>query len=105
MEIAFPDYPPLPRGNLAMEDRRMEKRPLPVTCCTVCGVVGYTIERANTQCGKRFDGKRCKGTISSALQENDWAECPSCNSTGWAGLKGLRCTQCDGAGWLFARRL
>jgi len=44
----------------------MEKRPLPVTCCTVCGTVGYTIERANTQCGKRFNGKRCKWNWSIA---------------------------------------
>jgi hypothetical protein len=33
--------------------------------------------------------------------EVDWAECLSCNATGWTGNGS--CEQCGGAGWLFVR--
>ena len=51
------------------------KCPKPVTCCTNCGTPGYDIQLANAQCGRMAGKKRCKGTNSSANQENDWAEC------------------------------
>jgi hypothetical protein len=54
---------------------RMEKQRPPVTSCTNCGKVGYNITIANERCGQTIDRKRCKGTIQSAIGENDWAEC------------------------------
>ena len=77
------------------------KRPKPVTCCTNCGTPGYDIRLANAKCGRMAGKKRCKGTNSSANQENDWAECLACNATGWTGNGS--CEQCEGAGWLFVR--
>jgi DnaJ-class molecular chaperone len=47
-------------------------------------------------------GKICEGTNVNATLAADWAECPSCAATGLKGDK--TCGQCDGFGWLFARR-
>ena len=79
----------------------MEKARLPVTICTVCGRVGYSIQLANGTCGWRLpNGKLCRGVNGSAEQESDWLECPHCDGTGW---KGTKCEPCDGAGWMFVR--
>jgi hypothetical protein len=78
----------------------MGKRPLPVTHCTNCAKAGYRFDLVQEPCGQMIHGKRCKGSIQSATEINDWAACPSCNATGWVGAT---CAQCDGAGWLFAR--
>jgi len=80
----------------------MEKRPKPVTCCTNCGAPGYNIGLANGKCGRMVGKERCKGVNQSAIGENDWSECPSCAGSGYEGEN--RCSQCTGAGWLFARR-
>ena len=79
-----------------------DTRPKPVTFCTVCGRVGYNIATANQRCGQTFNRKRCRGVNTSALNVNDWSECPSCAATG--GENGKTCHQCDGAGWLARRR-
>ena len=77
------------------------KRPKPVTYCTACGKADTTSPLQNGPCGRMINGQPCQGTNSSATQENDWAECPSCNGTTWTGAS---CTQCDGVGYLFVRR-
>jgi hypothetical protein len=59
------------------------------------------IQLANGKCGRMIGNKRCKGTNSSANQENDWGECPSCAGSGSEGAK--QCSQCEGPGWLFIR--
>jgi len=37
----------------------------------------------------------CDGVISSALNDNDWEECPACSASG--------CPECNGVGWHFVR--
>ena len=80
-----------------------DKLRMPCTSCTYCRVVGYDISRSNTACRRVLDrkGKKCKGSISSAINIGDWEECPSCDATGTSG--GETCTQCSGAGWIFVR--
>jgi hypothetical protein len=77
------------------------KRPKPVTSCTDCGTPGYNIGLANLKCGRVFSKKTCKGTNQSAIGDNDWVECPSCEGVGYRGEP--QCSQCGGPGWLFAR--
>jgi hypothetical protein len=78
------------------------KRPRPVTYCTDCRAVGYNIDLADEKCGRTLaHEKRCKGTIQSAIGENDWAECPSCAASGYD--RTAQCFQCRGSGWLFVR--
>ena len=78
------------------------KRPKPDTSCTNCRVPGYSIHLANGKCGRMVNWKRCKGTNQSAIQEKDWAECPSCAGSGYEGA--ARCIHCDSAsGWVFVR--
>jgi hypothetical protein len=84
----------------------MDKLHLPVTVCTVCHTPGHIIAAAGqrSRVYKR-NGKqeRCQGVMQSAIGVKDWGECPSCNATGWEGATSQRCTQCDGAGWIFVR--
>jgi len=42
---------------------------------------------------------RCTGINQSAIGEKDWAECPSCETTGYD--RNNQCMQCKGMGWLF----
>src|ERR1700684_1353116 len=56
------------------------KRPMPVTSCTECSNAGYNPTLINLRCGKTIKGERCTGTNSSAINDSDWKECPSCNA-------------------------
>lgn len=78
------------------------KQPQPVAVCTKCGAYSRRVEVINQQCSERPGGKRCKGVWGSALNYNDWAECPTCEATGREA--GNRCSQCDGFGWIYVRR-
>ncbi len=78
----------------------MEKRPKPVTCCTICGKVGYQIALTNERCEQMINRERCRGTNQSAIGVNDWKECSACSGTG--GTVEI-CARCDGVGWLFVR--
>lgn len=75
------------------------KREMPVAVCTKCGK--YSYEQINVQCSNDLSGKRCKGIFRSHLKDDDWRECPSCAATGRD--EDVKCTQCEGAGWLVAR--
>src|SRR5262249_45516379 len=80
------------------------KQPKPVTICTHCRVVGYSLTGINERCGRTvWRNERCRGVISSALNENDWKECPLCGGFGWKGTSSTKCEQCSGSGWLFVR--
>ena len=78
-----------------------KKRPRPVTCCTRCGGVGYSITLANGKCGRMYGGRRCHGINRSAVGEKDWAECLACWGTGRD--VGTICHECEGSGWNFVR--
>lgn len=80
----------------------MKKLEKPVGYCTLCRCAVHSITAINQRCGQSKGGKRCQGTVRSAIGENDWCECETCLATGRAG--GRRCGGCDGAGWLLARR-
>jgi hypothetical protein len=81
----------------------MAKRKKPVTFRTKCGTVGYNIGAANGRCGQMSNRKRCTDGISSALNENDWVECPACIAEG--SKDGKTCMRCDGSGWMLVRDL
>jgi len=85
----------------SVESPYMAKQPAPVTICTVCCRAGYNSIIVGTLCGRSYDGKRCGGVISSAIQEKVWAECPSCQAEGWIGRNS--CAECDGTGWSYMR--
>jgi hypothetical protein len=76
----------------------MDKQRLPVTACNRCGRPGYYAIEAKKRCGQVVCGKRCRGRLQLADSKIDWAECPSCQATGWAGETWGRC---DGVGWFF----
>ena len=42
------------------------------------------------------------GFYLSAMSTTDWQECSTCHATGYENT--ARCTQCDGDGWIYARR-
>jgi hypothetical protein len=75
------------------------KRPKPVTICKRCGAPGHNIILANGKCGRMSSTHRCTGINQSAIGEEDWAECPSCETTGYD--RNNQCMQCKGMGWLF----
>jgi hypothetical protein len=76
-------------------------RPKPVAICTRCNAV-YDVTGINERCGRTVNGnERCGGGISSALNDSDWEECPSCVARGEKG--GAICAPCAGSGWLFVR--
>jgi DnaJ-class molecular chaperone len=77
------------------------KLPKPVTSCTKCGGSGYKITLANGKCARIVNWKRCKGTNQRATRDKDWAMCPSCEASGYAGAP--QCSQCGGPGWFFVR--
>jgi len=79
----------------------MAKQPAPFTICTVCRRAGYNSIIVGSLCGRSYYGKRCCGVISSAIQEKNWAECPSCQAEGWIGANS--CAECDGTGWRYMR--
>jgi hypothetical protein len=76
-------------------------RPKPITFCTNCRVFGYNMDVTSRKCGRKVDGNMCKGTVQSAIEENDWIDCPSCKTTGLDGIR--TCRQCTGSGWIFVR--
>ncbi|MCG8016310.1 MAG: hypothetical protein JAY97_08850 [Candidatus Thiodiazotropha sp. 'RUGA'] len=80
-----------------------DKRNMPVGSCTICGETTFNACRINERCSATYNGKRCNGAYGSALKEEDWEECSSCNAVGRISSK--RCIQCDGVGWIFVRRI
>jgi hypothetical protein len=82
-----------------------QKRTKPVACCIRCHAANwdlYITNRAN--CARTVDrkGTRCRGMFVSAIGTDDWRECPACGATGQE-FTG-RCTQCQGDGWVLARK-
>ncbi|MGH9549580.1 MAG: hypothetical protein ACRD3W_09400, partial [Terriglobales bacterium] len=56
-------------------------RPKPIAVCTRCHGT-YRVEGIHHICGRIIDRKMCGGGIISAIQEDDWDECPSCKASG-----------------------
>jgi len=78
-----------------------EKKLPPVAVCTVCGEFSYRVETINNQCASQHGGKRCRGVFGSAINDDDWQECPSCH--GAETIDGKPCAHCAGVGWRFVR--
>ena len=78
----------------------MNKRRRPVAICIRCNAV-YGVSGTNERCGRTVGNERCGGGISSALNDDDWEECPARAATG--DKSGAICARCSGAGWLFVR--
>ena len=79
----------------------VEHRQKPVAFCNRCGAVSYSATVINGNCGRMVGGKKCKGVNASALNENDWTECPVCKGFGTNG--GKSCEPCQGSGWVATR--
>lgn len=68
----------------------------PETICARCEYRAYDVAQANGRCPNHdAHGKRCKGTLKSAIGPDDWAVCGGCSGAG--------CPACLGSGWLFVR--
>lgn len=70
--------------------------------CTRCGTTTKNISRINSRCHRTIDKKRCSGVFRSALSVTAWEACPTRAKTGFVGR--VRCDQCGGDGWIYARR-
>ena len=64
--------------------------------CTKCRQYTFSPAQYGLHCWRVYDRKRCQGTISSALNEDDWSLCPGCSGKG--------CEACEQSGWLLARK-
>lgn len=73
-------------------------KPTPVTQCTICGFVRYSVETTNERCPKVYDRKRCCGTMGGMLQDGDWIACSECSAR-----EGQSCSHCMDIGWLPTR--
>lgn len=70
----------------------------PISVCTVCGTYGRNINAINERCAARSGRTRCKGVMGSAMNEDDWQPCQSCDGTD------RNCMSCQGSGWRYVRR-
>lgn len=88
------------------EAMEREKQTKPVAYCVKCGAPNRNIATTdgNARCGRIVDmkGKRCGGAFRGAIREDDWKECPSCGAT--ASEPAGQRSQCEGEGWLLARK-
>lgn len=71
-----------------------------VAVCSSCGDFAYGPSQINHQCGKKYDGKRCRGIYEAAVHFT-FQECPTCKGTG-RGADG-QCTQCSGRRMITSR--
>jgi hypothetical protein len=72
-----------------------KKRP-PMLACNRCGRPAYYEMELNKRCEQMTAGKRCHGRIRF-IERGDWAQCLSCDATGWTGAT---CSNCSGVGWV-----
>ena len=75
-----------------------EKVKRPKGFCAKCGAAQYDVASIGLQCLRTVAGMRCMGTVESALEENDWSECPSCSATGR--VEDEVCYRCGEGGWI-----
>jgi hypothetical protein len=74
----------------------LAKQPKPRGICSVCQACNNRHEALNHRCDRELNGRRCSGTIKSAVHAL-WDECESCRATGRVGTRA--CTECAGFGW------
>jgi hypothetical protein len=79
-----------------------DEKLMPVAVCVKCHEYTHRIEVVNQQCYKQYDNKRCNGTFTSAIGNNDWAKCSACEGSG-SDSDG-KCEGCQGYGVQFVRR-
>jgi hypothetical protein len=72
------------------------KKPKPAGVCNVCQGPSNRHEALNHRCDHVLNGRRCSGTIKSAVNAL-WDECESCRATGKVGMRA--CGECAGFGW------
>src|SRR3974390_3937919 len=86
-----------------MGDMIVEKLERPVGIGARCHSVVRSYDEIGQKCGRPLAyAPKCPGVIRSALDKNEWSECPSCLATGRSDDSGW--ARCPGAGWSFARR-
>ena len=78
----------------------MTRKSRPMLACNRCGRPAYYEMEANKHCGQMKAGKQCLGRIRF-VQRGDWAQCSSCDATGWTGGT---CSNCGGVGWVIRRK-
>ena len=78
----------------------MTKQKLPPALrCTSCGKTSAYQGIGQADCIEMYGGVRCKGTMRSRINPNDWEPCPNCSGTGIS--DDSRCYRCNGDGHLF----
>lgn len=73
----------------------------PVARCNHCGATSTDSIYVNMRCTRQLGGKRCSGTVESAVAPEDWRMCDACSGSGRQEL--TKCGQCRGEGWIFSR--
>lgn len=83
---------------MSTNDQPRKKRLPPAGKCLSCGAEFSMLTMDPKQrcpdCGR--------GPIGSRMTEGDWRECETCGATGFVGSQ--LCMDCDGKGWLHARK-
>ena len=74
----------------------LAKKPKPSGACSLCNAPSNRREALNHRCSHVVNGRRCSGTIKSAVNSL-WDECESCHAAGKVGMQ--ECTECAGFGW------
>ncbi len=77
------------------------KKEQPVAICMKCGEYSRSLGHINEKCSNYIDGKQCRGTFKSVLNNNDWKECQKCS--GFGNINKQKCISCNGEGWLYMR--
>jgi DnaJ-class molecular chaperone len=82
----------------------MVVREKPLAVCPECHTSitkDGNVRRIMEPCGRKIDGRRCKGVFTTAMGPNDWKLCPACFGDGIANDK--KCQMCVGSGWIYQR--
>jgi hypothetical protein len=69
----------------------------PVGVCSGCGKYVKNLSLVDTDCFRDRQGNKCKGSIRSAINIDDWEPCGVCSGESWD------CQHCQGTGWRYVR--
>lgn len=79
------------------------QRERPVGVCPRCHAVVRAFGQIGKKCAKPLPfGAKCPSVIRSALEADEWTECPDCGATGR--IDASVCPRCEGEGWLYDNR-
>jgi hypothetical protein len=84
-------------------DLKVGKRERPVAICARCLTPYRAFEHVGRRCSKILPGeRRCPGVVRTAIEREEWLECPACAAGGAVG--DAPCARCSGEGWIYLGR-